>query len=86
MPLPVLERARDEMTALPGVGMSVMELSHRSQPYDEIHQAAKANLRKLLDVPDGVSVILPFILSGFLQIYIHIVSLLLSDAMDQVSS
>ena len=39
LPVPVLEQARDEMLSLPGVGMSVMEISHRSQTFDEIHKS-----------------------------------------------
>src|SRR5216684_7043003 len=51
MPLPVLEEAGAHMLALPGVGMSVMEISHRSQTFDEIIQGADAGLRELLGVP-----------------------------------
>ena len=47
LPLPVLEEARRDLVALPGVGMSVMEISHRSKTFDEIIQAAEADLRKL---------------------------------------
>ena len=57
MPLPVLERARDEMLSLPGVGASVMEISHRSKQFDAILQSAKANLRKLLQIPENYHVI-----------------------------
>lgn len=52
LPLAVLEQARDEMLCLPGVGASVLEISHRSPPFLEIIEAAEANLRKLLGVPD----------------------------------
>jgi phosphoserine aminotransferase len=31
LPLPVLEQAQRELLGLPGVGMSVMEISHRSK-------------------------------------------------------
>ena len=34
LPLPVLEEAQRDMLALPGVGMSVMEISHRSKTFD----------------------------------------------------
>ena len=50
IPVPVLEQARDEMLSLPGVGMSVMEISHRSKTFDEIIQGAEAGLRELLDI------------------------------------
>src|SRR6266851_5611931 len=57
MPLPVLEEAGAHMLALPGVGMSVMEISHRSKTFDEIIQGAEAGLRELLGIPDGYAVL-----------------------------
>src|SRR2546423_5350296 len=51
IPVPVLEQARDEMLSLPSVGMSVMEISHRSKAFDEIIQGAESGLRELLNVP-----------------------------------
>ncbi|MDQ3917579.1 MAG: 3-phosphoserine/phosphohydroxythreonine transaminase [Acidobacteriota bacterium] len=52
-----MERAREEMLSLPGVGMSVMEISHRSKTFDAIHQGAKQGLKELLGVPDGYHVL-----------------------------
>ncbi len=57
LPEPVLERARDELLSLPGLGMSVTEISHRSPAYEEIHESAIANLTKLLDIPDNYKVL-----------------------------
>ena len=57
MPLSVLERAGAEITNYHGSGMSVMEMSHRSKMFDEIHQQAKAKLRRLMNVPEGYSVL-----------------------------
>ncbi|MEM6330468.1 MAG: aminotransferase class V-fold PLP-dependent enzyme, partial [Planctomycetota bacterium] len=57
LPVPVLERVRDEMLALPGVGASVLEISHRSAAFTEIIEAAEANLRKLLDISDDYAVL-----------------------------
>lgn len=57
MPRPVLEQAQAELVALPGVGMSVMELSHRSKWFDEIIAEAEENLRRVLDVPDDYRVL-----------------------------
>src|SRR6476659_9577953 len=51
IPVPVLEQARDEMLSLPGVGMSVMEISQRSKVFDEIIQGAESGLRELLGIP-----------------------------------
>ncbi len=52
MPPEVLETARQEMLSLDGIGMSVMELSHRSAKFIEILDRAEAGLRRLLGVPD----------------------------------
>ena len=57
LPVPVLERAREEMLSLPGVGMSVMEISHRSKTFDAIHQGAKAGLSELLGIPENYHVL-----------------------------
>jgi phosphoserine aminotransferase len=57
LPLPVLERIREELLDYRGTGMSVMELSHRSPEFEAINNAAEQNLRKLLAVPDDYAVI-----------------------------
>lgn len=57
LPLPVLEEAQRDLLALPGVGISVLEISHRSKPFTAIIQQAEANLRKLLAVPDNYRVL-----------------------------
>ncbi len=57
LPVPVLEQAREEMLSLPGVGMSVMEISHRSKEFDEIIGGAEQNLRDLLGIPEGYRVL-----------------------------
>ncbi|HJL69832.1 MAG TPA: 3-phosphoserine/phosphohydroxythreonine transaminase, partial [Anaerolineales bacterium] len=51
LPLPVLQRAQDELLGLPGLGMSVLEISHRSEPFERIMSSAQNNLRALLDLP-----------------------------------
>src|SRR5256714_15250998 len=57
IPVPVLEEAQRDMLSLPGVGMSVMEISHRSKTFDEIIQGAEAGLRELLDIPKDYTVL-----------------------------
>jgi phosphoserine aminotransferase len=57
LPLPVLERIREELLDYRGTGMSVMELSHRSPEFEAINSAAEQNLRKLLVIPDDYAVI-----------------------------
>ena len=57
LPLPVLEEAQRDMLSLPGVGMSLMEISHRSKTFDEIFGRAESGLRQLLGVPDNYHVL-----------------------------
>ena len=52
LPVPVLEEAQRDMLSLPGVGMSVMEISHRSKTFDEIIGNAERGIRELLNIPD----------------------------------
>jgi phosphoserine aminotransferase len=57
LPLPVLEQAQRDLVSLPGVGMSVMEISHRSKAFDEIIEGAERDLRLLASVPDNYHVL-----------------------------
>ena len=53
LPLPVLERVQHDLVALPGVGMSVMEISHRSSTFEAIIGKAEADIRMLASIPDN---------------------------------
>ena len=53
LPLPVLERVQRDLVALPGVGMSVMEISHRSSTFEAIIGKAEADIRMLASIPDN---------------------------------
>src|SRR5512144_944438 len=57
LPVPVLEEAQRDMLSLPGVGMSVMEISHRSKTFDNIISEAEAGIRELLGVPDNYRIL-----------------------------
>src|SRR6476661_490382 len=57
LPVPVLEEAQRDMLSLPGVGMSVMEISHRSKTFDEIFAKAESGLRELLGIPANYHVL-----------------------------
>ncbi|HEY6188158.1 MAG TPA: 3-phosphoserine/phosphohydroxythreonine transaminase [Pyrinomonadaceae bacterium] len=57
LPVSVLEEAQRELVALPGVGMSIMEISHRSKTFDEIIARAESDLRELLGLPDNYHVL-----------------------------
>ena len=52
LPLPVLEQAASELTNYRGSGMSVMEMSHRSKVYLAIFEETKADLKRILKIPD----------------------------------
>ena len=47
MPLTVLEDIQRNLIALPGVGMSVLEISHRSKAFEDILAQAEADIRTL---------------------------------------
>ncbi|WP_426730412.1 3-phosphoserine/phosphohydroxythreonine transaminase [Myxococcus faecalis] len=51
LPLPALERARDELLDFQGSGMSVMEHSHRGKEYEAVHDEAIALLSELTGLP-----------------------------------
>lgn len=57
MPLPVLERAQAEMLSYKDSGMSIMEMSHRSDLFDSIFHGAENGLRELLSIPDNYRVL-----------------------------
>lgn len=57
LPEEVLLEAQKDLFALPGVGMSILEISHRSKTYDAIHAEAKEGLKKLLDIPDDYQIL-----------------------------
>ena len=57
LPESVLKEAAEEMLDYKGTGMSVMEMSHRSKPYQKIIDEAEADLRKLMGIPDNYRVL-----------------------------
>jgi len=57
LPVPVLEEAQRDLLSLPGVGMSVMEISHRSKTFDEIIGGAEAGMRELLSIPSNYHIL-----------------------------
>jgi phosphoserine aminotransferase len=53
LPEDVLREAQEHLLSLPGVGMSVLEISHRSKPFDDILEGCEADLRQLGGIPPG---------------------------------
>jgi phosphoserine aminotransferase len=57
LPEPVLQKAATELVNYRESGMSVMEMSHRSKVYEDIHNGADALLRELLGIPENYTVL-----------------------------
>ncbi len=58
MPLEVLEEAQKNLVDFHGEGLSIMEASHRSKMYDEVHTQALSLIRELYKVPDDYDILL----------------------------
>jgi phosphoserine aminotransferase len=70
LPLPALERARDELLDFANSGMSVMEHSHRGKEYEAVHDEAIALLKELLAIPATHEVL--FVQGGASQLFAQI--------------
>lgn len=57
LPLSVLERAQAELVSFPGAGLSILEMSHRTRPYEAINAEAEARLKRLLGLGEGYRVL-----------------------------
>ncbi len=57
LPLSVLEEIQRDLLALPGAGMSVLEMSHRSKAFESILADAEADIRVLASVPANYKVL-----------------------------
>jgi len=57
LPVSVLEKAQSELMALPGVGMSILEISHRSKMFEGVLARAEADIRQLAKVPSHYRVL-----------------------------
>jgi phosphoserine aminotransferase len=57
LPVPVLEQIQRDMLELPGIGMSILEISHRSAPFETILAQAEADIRTLGRVPPNYKVL-----------------------------
>lgn len=57
LPVSVLENIAANMSNYGEQGLSVMEMSHRSPSYMEIHENAKQSLRRLMDIPKNYEIL-----------------------------
>jgi phosphoserine aminotransferase len=57
LPITVLEEIQRDLLALPGVGMSILEISHRSKPFEAILAQAEADIRALANISSDYKVL-----------------------------
>ena len=57
LPIQALKRAQKDLLDYKGTGMSVMELSHRSKAYSEIHANASSLVKELMGVPENYKIL-----------------------------
>jgi phosphoserine aminotransferase len=57
LPLAVLEEIQRDLLALPGVGMSILEISHRSKAFESILEQAESDVRTLAKIPSNYRVL-----------------------------
>lgn len=57
LPEPVLKEVQENMMALPGIGMSILEISHRSSTFENILNETIENFRKLANIPSNYKIL-----------------------------
>lgn len=57
LPLEVLQQVQQDLINYPGAGSSVMEMSHRSAPFEAIIAETEATLRRIMRIPDSYAVL-----------------------------
>ena len=57
LPIEVLEEAQRDLLALPGVGMSILEISHRSKTFEDIIHGCAADMRTLAGIPENYKIL-----------------------------
>ena len=77
LPTSVIEQLRDALPNFKGTGLGLMEMSHRSATFDEVHRSAEDRLRRILKIPENYSVLF---LQGGASLQFHMTALnLLSE-------
>jgi phosphoserine aminotransferase len=57
LPLEVLQQAQEQFVEYQGIGMSIMEISHRSKEYEQVNDETQQLLSDLLELPTGYKVL-----------------------------
>jgi phosphoserine aminotransferase len=84
LPTEVLEKAQNELLSMGGIGMSVMEVSHRSEYFEPILENAKQGLRDLLQIPQNYQIL--FLQGGASLQFAQIPMTFLSKSADYIVS
>ncbi|ADU29733.1 3-phosphoserine/phosphohydroxythreonine transaminase [Evansella cellulosilytica] len=58
LPQEVIEKAQKSLFNFENSGLSVMEMSHRSPMYEEIHFGAISSIKEILNIPDDFEILL----------------------------
>lgn len=80
----VLKKAAEEMLDAHNSGMSVMEMSHRSKPFEEILHTCKDRLRRLMNIPEDYEIL--FIQGGGSMQFIMTAMNLLKNGADIINT
>lgn len=56
LPLEVMKKAQAEFLDFNGIGLSVVEISHRSKDFTAVIEGAEEKMRKLMNIPDNYSI------------------------------
>jgi phosphoserine aminotransferase len=57
LPEEVIKEAQENLFVLPGVGMSILEISHRSKTFDKIINETRTDLKSLLSISDNYDIL-----------------------------
>ena len=77
LPVEVLEEVQAELLDFRGSGMSLIELSHRSAEYDDVHEEALALHREVFEVPEAFEIL--FLQGGATLLFATVPMNLLGD-------
>jgi phosphoserine aminotransferase len=57
LPVPVMERVRDEFLDFQGMGISIIEISHRAKQFEKVLVDAQERFRQLTNLPDNYKIL-----------------------------
>jgi phosphoserine aminotransferase len=81
LPLSVIEELQAALPEFGGTRQGLMELSHRSQAFDDVIESAKARMRRLMSIPDDYEILL---LQGGASLQFYMATLNLTGPEDAV--